>query len=540
MNMFCYQCQDAGFGKGCTSMGACGKTDETANLQDLLIWLLKGLAVCACRLDEKGMLSSSQKRTAGTLVTECLFTTVTNTDFDPQRIIGYAERVIARRDILRRELEAQGLATLLPENATWSPPASSGGFHRKSLAVGILQTRDADIRSLRETVTYALKGLSAYTYHAAVLGHYDDSIFDRIFHGLAATTRDISKDDLVRLVLETGKCNISAMALLDGANTAVYGAPSATKVETGVRGRPGILVSGHELKDLEMLLEQAKDKGVDIYTNGEMILAQSLPFFRKYPHLAGNYGNAWWQQVTEFASFNGPVLVTSNCIMPPEEGYKDRLFTTSIAGYPGIPHIEEKDGSKDFSPIIYLAQRCPPPSGLNEPDIYSGFGHLYLSSVKEKVLDLIRRGKIKKFVVMAGCDGRDQRRVYYKEKALSLPPDTIILTAGCAKYRYIKHIPDDIEGIPRVLDAGQCSDSYSLVVFALEMVKELGVKDINDLPVEFDLAWYDQKAVAIFLSLLYLGVRRIKLGPTLPEYFLQYLAKHLPEGCEVTTVTEDR
>ncbi len=539
MNMFCYQCQETGLGKGCTAIGACGKTDEAANLQDLLIWLLKGLAICADELNAIGALSQKLKRSTGTLAAECLFTTITNTDFDPQRIVIYASRVLAERDRLHTELRKLGIASPLPENVTWSPASLPDDLYRKSLLVGVLQTTDADIRSLREMITYALKGLSAYVYHAAILDHYDDTIFDHLFRALAATTRALPTDDLVRLVLETGRCNISAMAILDTANTAAYGAPRAIKVATGVRDRPGILISGHELKDLEVLLEQTIDEGIDIYTNGEMILAQGLPFFRKYPHLAGNYGNAWWQQTGEFASFNGPILVTSNCITPPEKTYLHRLFTTSIAGYPGIAHIPEKDGRKDFSPLIKLAKSCPPPSNLNEPDIYSGFGHLYLSSVKDKVIDLVKRGKISRFVVMAGCDGRDLRRVYYRNKALSLPPDTLILTAGCAKFRYIKHVTGDIEGIPRVLVAGQCSDSYSLVRFALQLVRELGVKDINELPLDFDIAWYDQKAIAIFLSLLSLGVRKIKMGPTLPEYFLQYLAKHLPEDIRVSTVTTD-
>jgi hydroxylamine reductase len=535
--MFCYQCQETGSGKGCTGLGVCGKTDETANLQDLLIWLLKGLSLYASSMVEK--------RTAGVLAAECLFATVTNTNFDSARIIAYAKKVIALRENLR-EVAASTIVDL-PDSATWNP-STTADFLRKSLDIGILQTADPALRSLREIITYALKGMSAYTYHAAALNFYDDAIFDFMFRALDAAARETNKDLLMGMVLETGKFTLAAMDLLDRANTVVYGEPEPVKIRTGVGTRPGILVSGHELKDLEMLLDQTRDAGVDVYTNGEMILAHSLPFFRKYLHLVGNYGNAWWQQTTEFARFNGAILVTSNCIVPVEPAYAGRIFTSSVAGYPGVPHIaslpasdeiHEISGKKDFSAVIERAKQCPPPESLNEPDFWHGFGHGYLATHKKKILDLIERGKIKKFVVMAGCDGRDMRRSYYTKKALSLPEDTIILTAGCAKYRYIKEISSTIEGIPRVLDAGQCSDTFSLIEFARELARTLHITDLNTLPIEYDIAWYDQKAIAIFLALLYLGIKTIKVGPTLPEYFQQYIAQHLPPDFHISTIHKD-
>ncbi len=526
--MFCYQCQETGSGKGCTALGVCGKSDETANLQDLLIWLLKGMSFYAGSMVEK--------RTAGVITAECLFATVTNTNFDASRIIDYSKKVIALRETLRSH--AGVLATALPECATWTP-STDKEFFRKSLDIGILQTADPDLRSLREIITYALKGMAAYTYHAAILNVYDDALFDFMFRALNAAAQETDKDILMNMVMEAGKFTLLAMDVLDRANSQAYGTPGPVIVHAGVGTRPGILVSGHELKDLEMLLDQTVDAGVDVYTNGEMILAHSLPFFNKYPHLVGNYGNAWWQQTTEFARFNGAVLVTSNCIVPVEPAYADRIFTASVAGYPGVPHMGEFNGKKDFSAVIARAKKCFPPESLNEPDFPHGFGHAYLGAHKEKIIDLIHREKIKKFVVMAGCDGRDMRRRYYTDKALSLPSDTIILTAGCAKYRYIKHMPGTIEGIPRVLDAGQCSDTYSLIAFARELAATLHISDLNDLPIEYDIAWYDQKAIAIFLTLLYLGIKNIKIGPTLPEYFQQYIAAHLPPAFHISTVHRD-
>lgn len=533
MNMFCYQCQETGNGKGCTTLGICGKTDETANLQDLLIYMLQGLGYYASRAfagddaSKTGML-----RDTGVLVTEALFTTVTNTDFDPERIIQFIHRVIARRDELRKMLGDAGKA---PDSAAWKPK-DRDELLRKSLTGGVLAESDPDVRSVKETVTYGMKGLSAYTYHAAVLGFYDDAIFRFLFDTLKKLDENRPIDELMDLVYEAGKHNLMAMDLLDKANAAAYGEQAPVKVNTRPRGKPGILISGHELKDLEMLLRQTEGKGIDVFTNGEMILAHGLPFFRKFAHLAGNYGNAWWQQDKEFAKFNGPVLVTSNCIIPVEGAYKDRIFTTSIAGYPGVPHISEKDGKKDFSPLIELALRSKPPEDLKEPDFMTGFGHAYLHSIKDKIIDLVKQGKIKKFVLMGGCDGRDPKRFFYRDKALALGKDSIILTAGCAKYRYIKLVKGEIEGIPRVLDAGQCSDNYSFIAFAKDLASTLGA-DINDLPLELDIAWYDQKAVAITLTLLYLGFKKIKIGPTLPEFLTQYIIKKVSGSASITTVS---
>lgn len=532
MNMFCYQCQETGNRKGCTSEGVCGKSDETANLQDVLIYCLKGLACYMGSIREEAF-----RRQAGMLAAECLFATVTNTNFDPARIVQYIKRVLACRQqarelALRHHGYQEGQAT---EQALWDPE-TDGDIYKKSLNISVLDVADADERSLKETVVYGLKGMSAYTYHAGILGYYDDSVFGFLFEALYRTSVGTPMDDLMELVLQTGEFTFKAMALLDRANSETYGIPHPVTVDTGVGGRPGILVSGHELKDLEMLLDQSQGMGVDIYTNGEMILAQSLPFFRKYGHLKGNYGNAWWQQKEEFQSFNGPVLVTSNCIIPPGSGYVNRLFTSSVAGYPGVRHIDEVAGKKDFTAIIALAQQCDPPQDLKEPGFMTGFNHQYLASVSDAIVEAIRAGKIKKFVVMAGCDGRDQHRRYYTEKALALEEGSIILTAGCAKYRYIKQVRGEVAGIPKVLDAGQCSDSYSILAFAMHLMKVFGTDNINDLPVEIDMAWYDQKAIAIFLALLRLGVRKIKLGPTIPEYIHQYILGKLKGSHEISTV----
>jgi len=531
MHMFCYQCQETSNRKGCTETGICGKTDETANLQDLLIFCLKGLAFYARQLSDEKV-----KREAGVLTTECLYATVTNTNFDSKRIVEYIKKVLAERNKLKGLVTPSGLEET--ENALWEPEDDSDLF-KKSLIVGVLDIKDPDERSLKETVIYCLKGISAYAYHASVLGYHDDTIYEFIFEALYKTSIPASLDELLELTLKTGGMTVTTMALLDKANSETYGAPQPVMVKTGVGHKPGILVSGHELKDLELLLEQSKNEDIDIYTNGEMILAQSLPYFKKYPHLMGNYGNAWWQQTEDFASFNGPIIVTSNCIVPPTEEYKNRIFTTSVAGFPGVKHIPEVKGKKDFSYVIEAAKSCDPPKDLGDTDFMSGFGHQFLESVTDKVVDAIKAGKIKKFVVMAGCDGRDVRRTYYTQKALELPYDNVILTAGCAKYRYIKKVKGDIDGIPRVIDAGQCSDSYSLVAFALHLMNVFGVKSINDLPVEFDIAWYDQKAIAILIALVTLGVNKIKIGPTLPEYFNQYLAKKVADRTEISTVFDE-
>ncbi|OGS35049.1 MAG: hydroxylamine reductase, partial [Elusimicrobia bacterium RIFOXYB2_FULL_49_7] len=425
MNMFCYQCQETGNGKGCTTQGICGKTDETANLQDLLIYLLQGMSFYALPLfHDKKTTDTEFLRKTGVFVAECLFTTITNTNFDAERIIALIEKALVQREMLRGLYLANAPAgTKLPDNASWMP-ADRDEIFRKSLKVGVLDEQDADIRSVKETITYGLKGLSAYAYHAATLGFYDDEIFHFTFGALNKVGLNTPMDELLELLVETGAFNVAAMAVLDQANSATYGNPEPTKVSTGIRNRPGILVSGHDLKDLELLLKQSEGKDIDIYTNGEMILAQSLPYFKKFAHFAGNYGNAWWQQPEEFTKFNGPVLLTSNCIVPVEKGYAERIFTTSVAGYPGVPHIEEDGGTKDFSALISLALRCLPPTPLNEPDFMSGFGHHFLHTAKDKVIDLIKKGKIKRFVAMGGCDGRDRARAYYTERALSLPEDT--------------------------------------------------------------------------------------------------------------------
>ena len=536
MNMFCYQCQETGNGKGCTALGMCGKTDETANLQDLLIYVLEGLSFYANALVSNKSFDAELKNKTGIIVTESLFATITNTNFDPKRILSYAKRALNQREILKNEyLKTAKKSESIPDCALWAPKDDKD-IYQKSYTVGVLETRDPDLRSVKETITYALKGIAAYTYHAAILNYFDDSIFDFIFMAMAENNKETNIEKLLPLVIETGKYNLKAMAILDKANSSVYGIPAPVKVNTSAGKRPGILVTGHDLKDLDMLMLQSEGQGVDIYTNGEMVLAQSLPYFRKFKHLAGNYGNAWWQQGEEFKFFNGPILVTSNCIIPPEESYIKRIFTTSVAGFPGVEHIEEHNGKKDFSKIISLAKTLPSPEPLNDNTFMSGFGNQYLISVKDKVIELVKQGKIKKFIAMGGCDGRESKRKYYRDKALSLPKDTIILTAGCAKYRFIKEIPDTIEGIPRVLDAGQCSDNYSFLVFALELAKSLGIKDLNDLPIEYDIAWYDQKAVAVLLTLVYLGIKKINFGPTLPDYLTQYIIKHIKKTSDITTV----
>lgn len=532
--MFCYQCQETGNRKGCKYEGSCGKNDETANLQDVLIYSLKGSSFYLRQLSDEKV-----KQASGMLAAECLFSTVTNTNFDPARIIQYIKKVFANRAMVKEMLQGQSIELNAEptENALWEPDSDTA-IHKKGLRISILDIKDADKRSLKETIVYGLKGMSAYIYHAGILGYFDNSLFDFIFEALYRTSMDTPMEQLMELVFKTGEFTYKSMALLDKANSETYGVPNPVTVDTGVGNKPGILVSGHELKDLEMLLDQSAGKGVDIYTNGEMILAQSMPFFRKYPHLKGNYGNAWWQQKEEFFKFNGPVLVTSNCIMPPDQCYAGRLFTSSVAGYPGVKHIGETEGKKDFSEIIALAEHCDPPQDLMEAAFMTGFNHQYLAANTDKIVEAIKEGKIKKFVVMAGCDGRDPNRTYYTKKALALEEGSIILTAGCAKYRYIKKVQGDIDGIPKVLDAGQCSDSFSLIAFALHLVKVFGVESINDLPVEIDMAWFDQKAIAIFLALLHLGVKKIKLGPTIPEYINQYIRGRLAEKYEISTVYE--
>lgn len=520
--MFCYQCQETAGCSGCTRSGVCGKTPGVAAAQDLLVWLTKGLAQTAVRLRaEEGRVP----READRLVGFNLFVTITNANFDEAAILGRCRETIRIRDGLAAELEER---SGLHEAARWD---DMDHWMEKARAVGVLSTEDEDIRSLRELITYGLKGMAAYLLHAAVLGVEDAAVDAFLQRALAATLDDtLTADALVALTLEAGKYGVEAMALLDGANTARYGSPEITSVELGVRDHPGILVSGHDLRDLEQLLEQAAGTGVDVYTHSEMLPAHYYPAFKKYPHFAGNYGSAWWRQKEEFEAFNGPVLLTTNCLVPPKGSYMSRVWTTGAAGFPGCGHIDETGGVKDFSALIAQAKTCPPPTGLESGTITGGFAHAQVLALADRVVEAVRSGAIKKFVVMAGCDGRAGSRDYYAEFAKALPGDAVILTAGCAKYRYIKLPLGDIGGIPRVLDAGQCNDSYSLALVALKLKEVLGLSDINDLPIVYNIAWYEQKAVIVLLALLHLGVKNIHLGPTLPAFLSPNVAKVLTES----------
>ncbi len=522
MSMYCYQCQETAGGKACTLKGVCGKTADVANLQDLLVYTLKGIAlrVTAAGLDA-ATLSETNRR-----MVESLFATITNANFDPDSIARQISRMLALRDAL--PLPA---AAALHDAATFHAP-SPEAMQEKAASIGVLATQNEDVRSLREMIIYGLKGMAAYTEHAANLGKEDVSVYAFLYEALAATLDDsLSADQLVALTLKTGEYGVKAMALLDGANTARFGKPEITSVELGVRRNPGILISGHDLTDLEQLLKQTEGTGVDVYTHSEMLPAHYYPAFKRYAHFAGNYGNAWWQQLTEFESFNGPILFTTNCIVPPKsEAVRARIFTTGATGYPGCRHImADQNGVKDFSEIIALAKTLPAPTEIETGSIVGGFAHDQVLALADKVVDAVKQGAIKKFFVMAGCDGRMKSRSYYTEFAQKLPKDAVILTAGCAKYRYNKLGLGDIGGIPRVLDAGQCNDSYSLAVIALKLKEVFGLADINDLPIAFNIAWYEQKAVIVLLALLSLGVRNIHLGPTLPAFLSPNVAKVLVE-----------
>ena len=523
-DMFCYQCQEAAHNKGCDKGGVCGKTAPVARSQDFLIWAVKGLSEAATRLREAGREVS---REVNRLVTGSLFTTITNANFDEDAIRGLTREVIAMTNTLRAVLPA---SVKLSEAARWDS-LDILDWQAKEPFIGVLSTENEDVRSLRELVVYGLKGLAAYSKHANVLMKEDEEVDAFIQSALAKTMDDsLSVADLVQLVLDTGSAGVKGMALLDEANTSAYGHPEITSVDIGVRNRPGILISGHDLKDLEMLLEQTRGQGVDVYTHSEMLPAQYYPFFKGYEHFAGNYGNAWWKQKEEFDSFNGPILMTTNCIVPPKASYAGRLFTTGMAGYPGCRHIPGGIGEKkDFSGIIALAKTCPPPTGIEQGAIIGGFAHEQVFALADKVVDAVKSGAIRKFVVMAGCDGRQNGRDYYSEFAKALPKDTVILTAGCAKYRYNKLNLGDIGGIPRVLDAGQCNDSYSLVLIALKLAEVFKVSSVNDLPIFYNIAWYEQKAVIVLLALLSLGVKNIHLGPTLPAFLSPNVAKVLAE-----------
>lgn len=532
--MFCFQCQETAGGKGCTKVGVCGKTADVATMQDLLIYATKGLAAVTDRLRDEG---KNIDGAINRLVTRNLFMTITNANFDREAIVNEIEKTLAAKAKLTEELANKND---LPEAATWT--ATSDEFAAKAKTVGVLGEANEDIRSLKELITYGLKGLAAYLWHANVLGKESEDLDAFQQATLAKLAADSQNgDELTALALETGKRGVEVMALLDAANTEAYGNPEITKVNLGTKKssapRPGILVSGHDLKDLEMLLEQTENEGIDIYTHGEMLAAHYYPKLKAYKHLAGNYGNAWWQQKEEFAAFGGPILMTTNCIVPPEDEYRGRLFTTGATGVPGCTHIEEIGGKKDFTPIIELAKKCAPPKEIETGQIVGGFAHAQVLALADKVVAAVKSGAIKKFVVMAGCDGRMKSREYYAEFAKALPKDTVILTAGCAKYKYIKQDLGDIDGIPRVLDAGQCNDSYSLALIALKLKEVFGLDDVNELPVVYNIAWYEQKAVIVLLALLSLGVKNIHLGPTLPAFLSPNVAQVLVKNFGIGSIT---
>ncbi len=534
--MFCFQCQETAGCKGCTISGVCGKKPEVAAMQDLLVFATKGLSAVTTRLRAEGKAVSAE---VNHLVTVNLFITITNANFDREAIV----RAIVHTLEVKRGLLAQLTnASALPEAATWDAPQAE--FDAKAATVGVLSTTNEDIRSLRELIVYGLKGLAAYSKHANALLQ-DDAEIDAFIQSALAKTLDDSLDAaaLTALALETGKFGVQGMALLDKANTSAYGNPEITEVELGVRNRPGILISGHDLRDLEMLLEQSAGQGIDIYTHSEMLPAHYYPAFKKYPHFAGNYGNAWWRQKEEFEKFHGPILMTTNCVVPPAESYKGRLWTTGAVGVPGCNHIDGEYGAlKDFSGIIAQAKGCQPPVQLETGKLVGGFAHEQVFALADKVVAAVKSGAIRKFVVMAGCDGRMKSREYYSEFAAKLPKDVVILTAGCAKYKYNKLPLGDIGGIPRVLDAGQCNDSYSLALIALKLREVFGLDDINKLPIAFNIAWYEQKAVIVLLALLHLGVKNIHLGPTLPAFLSPNIAKVLVDNFGIAgigTVDDD-
>ncbi len=542
MSMFCFQCQETSKNQGCTVRGVCGKTADVANLQDLLIWLLKGISFYGVRARELGI---SDPET-NLFVAQSLFATITNANFDAERLVALVRKALELRDSLRSQfMEASGS---LPDVATWVPEKGDlDELVQKGSTVGIMSNPDLDedIRSLRELLTYGLKGLAAYADHAYVLEHHDETLLAFLQEGLLATTdEDASAGDLVGLVLKCGEMGIQAMALLDQANTSTYGDPEPTQVNIGVREGSAILISGHDLRDLDELLQQTEGKGVNIYTHGEMLPANAYPAFKKYPHFVGNYGGSWWHQQQEFEKFGGAILMTTNCIVKPKPSYQDRIFTTGMTGWPGVQHIPDRQdgGQKDFGPVIARALELGSPQELEQGTIPIGFAHTAVLSVADKVVEAVKSGAIKRFVVMAGCDGRHKTRQYYTDVANNLPHDTVILTAGCAKYRYNKLDLGEINGIPRILDAGQCNDSYSLVVIAQKLAEAFGLDDINDLPISYDIAWYEQKAVIVLLALLSLGVKNIRLGPTLPAFISPNVLNVLIENFDIkpiTTVEED-
>lgn len=533
MNMFCYQCEETIGNKGCTVNGACGKKADTAILQDLLVYTAKGISVVA---DKAGKIDKETSQ----FITKALFTTVTNVNFDDDKLIGIIKQGLTLRDRIKAENSISGN---LHDSAVWTAE-NSEDFLKKAASVGVLSTENEDVRSLRELLTYGLKGVAAYTDHALVLGEEDQSIYDFMVEGLASTTKDLSVDEMIGLVLKTGEVAVTAMAILDKANTGAYGNPEITEVNIGVRNNPGILISGHDLKDMEELLVQTQGTGVDVYTHGEMLPANYYPAFKKYDNFVGNYGNSWWLQDKEFDSFNGPILMTTNCIVPPKQSYINRIFTTGQAAFPAVKHIADRseNGTKDFSALIAMAKTLPAPTEIETGSIVGGFAHEQVFALADKVVDAVKSGAIKKFIVMAGCDGRMKGRSYYTDFANALPEDTVILTAGCAKFRYNKLNLGDIGGIPRVLDAGQCNDSYSLALIALKLKEVFELEDINELPIVYNIAWYEQKAVTVLLALLHLGVKNIHLGPRLPAFLSPAVVNVLVENfgiSGISTVEDD-
>jgi len=528
MSMFCFQCQEAAKNTGCTVVGVCGKKEDTAQLQDLLVFTLKGLSVVAAEAKKQGKLDKS----IGLFIAQGLFATITNANFDNDRFVDLIKQSISKRDALKTAIGFSSDA----DEVNWN--GAEADFVAKGAAVGVLSQANEDVRSLRELLIYGLKGMAAYADHAAMLGFEKQEIYDFMVEALVSTTQDLSVDEMVGMVLKCGEVAVTAMALLDEANTTTYGNPEITEVNIGVSNKPGILISGHDLKDMEELLKQTEGTGVDVYTHCEMLPANYYPAFKKYDHFVGNYGNAWWEQDKEFASFNGPILMTTNCIVPVKDSYKDRIYTTGMAGWPGAVHIGDRaeGGSKDFSALIEQAKKCDPPTEIETGTIVGGFAHAQVMALADKVVDAVKSGALKRFVVMAGCDGRHKTRNYYTEIAEELPKDTVILTAGCAKFRYNKLDLGDIGGIPRVLDAGQCNDSYSLAYIALQLKEVFGLDDINDLPISYDIAWYEQKAVIVLLALLFLGVKGIRLGPTLPAFLSPNVAKVLVDNFDIKAI----
>lgn len=539
MSMFCYQCQETAKGTGCTLVGVCGKTEEVSDIQDLLLFVAKGIAVYNCELRKCGKASPE----ADIFIVDALFTSITNANFDFEVIKNKVTKGLQLKNKLAHM--ANTLSIDLPEACTWNGKESE--YMDKAKKVGVLSTSDEDIRSLKELIHYGIKGMAAYIEHAYNLGKKEDELFTFMQRALAEITREnITVDELIPLALETGKFGVQAMALLDAANTSQFGNPEITEVNIGVSKNSGILISGHDLKDIEELLKQTEGTGIDVYTHSEMLPAHYYPKLKKYKHLVGNYGGAWWQQKEDFESFNGPILFTTNCIVPPAKNavYKDRIFTTGSAGLPGAKHIQPREGNnpKDFSEIIAMAKQCKPPHQIESGIIVGGFAHAQVMALADKVVDAVKSGAIKKFFVMAGCDGRMKSRNYYTDFAKALPADTVIMTAGCAKYRYNKLPLGDIGGIPRVLDAGQCNDSYSLAVIALKLKEVFALEDINELPIAFNIAWYEQKAVIVLLALLHLGIKNIHLGPTLPGFLSPNVAKVLIDNfgiAGISNVEED-